>query len=134
MLPVLEDQDRVIINKMAFHVGEIHRGDVVVFRYPRDQTKSYIKRVVALPGDRLRIDHGRLIVNDKFVPEPYVPLRFADDRSQPEMQLPVDDYFVMGDHRSISADSREFGPVDRSLIYGKAAFVYWPMEQAGVVR
>jgi signal peptidase I len=134
MLPVLEDQDRVIINKMAFHVGEIHRGDVVVFRYPRDQTKSYIKRVVALPGDRLRIDHGRLIVNGRFVPEPYVPLRFADDRSLAEMVLPKEDYFVMGDHRSISSDSREFGPVERNLIYGKAAFVYWPMEQAGVVH
>ena len=134
MLPVLEDQDRVIINKLAFHVGDIHRGDVVVFRYPRDQTKSYIKRVVALPGDHLRIDHGRLIVNGQFVPEPYVPLRFADDRSEPELLLPTDHYFVMGDHRSISSDSREFGPVGRSLIYGKAAFVYWPMEQAGVVR
>ena len=134
MLPVLEDQDRVIINKMAFHVGDVHRGDVVVFRYPRDQTKSYIKRVVALPGDRLRIDHGRLIVNDQFVAEPYVPLRFTDDRSLPEMALPAGDYFVMGDHRSISSDSREFGPVERSLIYGKAAFVYWPMAQAGVVR
>ena len=134
MLPVLEDQDRVIINKMAFHVGEIHRGDVVVFHFPRDHTKSYIKRVVALPGDRLRIDHGRLIVNNRFVPEPYVPLRFTDDRSLAEMTLLPNDYFVMGDHRSISSDSREFGPVERDLIYGKAAFVYWPMEQAGVVR
>ncbi len=134
MLPVLEDQDRLIINKLAFHVGDIHRGDVVVFHYPRDHTKSYIKRVVAVPGDRLKIDHGRLIVNGVFVPEPYVPLRFADDRSQPELHLPPQQYFMMGDHRSISSDSREFGPVERDLIYGKAAFVYWPMEQAGVVR
>ena len=134
MLPNLEDQDRLIINKMAFRVGDIHRGDVVVFRYPRDQRTSYIKRVVALPGDRLRIDHGRLIVNGSFVPEPYVPLRFADDRSEPEMQLAPGQYFVMGDHRSISQDSRAFGPVQRSLIYGKAAFVYWPVEQAGVVH
>ncbi len=61
-------------------------------------------------------------------------MRYSDDRSQPEMVLPPNEYFVMGDHRSISSDSREFGPVDRSLIYGKAAFVYWPMEQVGVVR
>ncbi len=134
MLPNLEDQDRLIINRMAFKVGDIHRGDVVVFRYPRDPRMSYIKRVVALPGDRLRIDHGRLILNGNFVAEPYVPLRFADDRSQPEMQLPAEEYFVMGDHRSISQDSRAFGPVDRDLIYGKAAFVYWPVEQAGVVH
>ena len=134
MLPMLEDQDRLVINKMAFRVGTVERGDVVVFRYPRDETKSYIKRVIALPGDRVRIDHGRLSVNGKPVPEPYVPARFTDDRSQPELTLAPRQYFVMGDHRTISSDSRDFGPVDRDLIYGKAAFVYWPVEQVGVVR
>ena len=134
MLPMLEDQDRLFINKVAYRMGEIHRGDVVVFQYPRDHTKSYIKRVIALPGDRLRIDDGQVYVNGERMLEPYVPNRFSDDRSQPEMVLPPHDYFVMGDHRSISSDSREFGPVDRSLIYGKAVFVYWPMEQVGVVR
>jgi signal peptidase I len=134
MLPVLEDQDRLFINKIAYRMGDIHPGDVVVFQYPRDRTKSYIKRVIALPGDRLRIDHGDVYVNGARLPEPYVPNRFADDRSQPEMVLPPHDYFVMGDHRSISSDSRDFGPVDRDLIYGKAVFVYWPMEQMGVVR
>jgi signal peptidase I len=134
MLPVLEDQDRLFINKMAYRVGEIHRGDVVVFQYPRDHEKSYIKRVIALPGDDLRIDHGQVYVNGSLVSEAYVPKRFADDRSQPEMIIPSHEYFVMGDHRSISSDSRDFGPVERDLIYGKAAFVYWPMDQAGVVR
>lgn len=134
MLPGLEDSDRLFINKLAFRVGEIHRGDVVVFRYPRDETKSYIKRVIALPGDIVRIDHGSLYVNGLAVPEPYVPARFADDRSQPALKISPGHYFVMGDHRVISSDSREFGPVDRSLIYGKAAFVYWPVDQAGVVR
>jgi signal peptidase I len=134
MLPMLEDQDRLFINKIAYRVGDIHQGDVVVFQYPRDHSKSYIKRVIALPGDRLRIDHGEVYVNGVRLPEPYVPNRFTDDRSQPEMVLPPHDYFVMGDHRSISSDSREFGPVDRDLIYGKAVFVYWPMEQVGVVR
>ena len=134
MLPMLEDQDRLFINKIAYRVGDIHQGDVVVFQYPRDHEKSYIKRVIALPGDRLRIDDGLVYVNGKRLPEPYVPSRFADDRSQPEMVLQPHAYFVMGDHRSTSSDSREFGPVDRSLIYGKAVFVYWPMEQVGVVR
>jgi signal peptidase I len=134
MLPVLEDQDRLFINKLAYRVGEIHRGDVVVFLYPHDHEKSYIKRVIALSGDDLKIDHGQVYVNGSPVEEPYVPKRFADDRSQPEMMVPAHEYFVMGDHRSISSDSREFGPVDRDLIYGKAAFVYWPMDQAGVVR
>ena len=134
MLPVLEDQDRLFINKMAYRVGEIHRGDVVVFLYPHDHQKSYIKRVIALPGDDLRIDHGRVWVNGVKLPEAYVPLRYQDERSEPEEVIPAQQYFVMGDHRSISSDSRDFGPVDRSLIYGKAAFVYWPMEQVGVVR
>ena len=134
MLPMLRDQDRLFINKMAYRVGEIHRGDVVVFLYPRDHTKSYIKRVIAGPGDDLRIDEGRVYVNGSKVRETYVPKRFADDRSAPEIKIPADEYFVMGDHRSISSDSRDFGPVERGLIYGKAAFVYWPVDQAGVVR
>jgi signal peptidase I len=134
MLPMLEDQDRLFINKLAYRVGEIQRGDVVVFLYPHDRQKSYIKRVIALPGDDLRIDHGHVFVNGKELAEKYVPLRFEDDRSLPETVIPDHEYFVMGDHRSISSDSRDFGPVDRDLIYGKAAFVYWPMEQAGVVR
>src|SRR5881227_4484004 len=73
MLPMLEDQDRLFINKMAYRVGEIHRGDVVVFLYPRDRQKSYIKRVIALPGDDLRIDHGRVYVNGVRLKETYVP-------------------------------------------------------------
>jgi len=134
MLPVLEDQDRLFINKLAYRVGEIHRGDVVVFLYPHDHEKSYIKRVIALPGDDLKIDHGEVYVNGTHIKEAYVPKQFEDDRSQPEMMVPPHEYFVMGDHRSISSDSRDFGPVERDLIYGKAAFVYWPMDQAGVVR
>ncbi len=134
MLPMLEDQDRLFINKIAYRVGEIHRGDVVVFLYPRDHQKSYIKRVIAVPGDDLRIEHGRVYVNGDRIPERYVPSRYTDDRSQAESVIPAHEYFVMGDHRSISSDSRDFGPVDRALIYGKAAFVYWPIDQAGVVR
>ena len=140
MLPVLEDQDRLFIDKFAYSslghlVGEhIHRGDVVVFLYPHDHSKSYIKRIIALPGDTLRIDHGTVWVNGKALQESYVPLKYEDDRSQPEMSIPTGEYFVMGDHRSISSDSRDFGPVDRDLIYGRAAFVYWPMDQAGLVR
>ncbi|WP_051978756.1 signal peptidase I [Edaphobacter aggregans] len=134
MLPMLEDQDRLFINKLAYRVGEIQRGDVVVFLYPHDHQKSYIKRVIALPGDDLKIEHGHVFVNGKELVEKYVPPRFEDDRSLPETRVPAHEYFVMGDHRSISSDSRDFGPVDRDLIYGKAAFVYWPMEQVGVVR
>ncbi len=134
MVPMLQDQDRLFINKLAYRVGEVRHQDVVVFHYPRDPAKSYIKRVIALPGDRIRIDHGRVYVNSTRLAEPYVPARYTDERSQPEMTVPAGEYFVMGDHRSISSDSRDFGPVQRQLIYGKASFVYWPFDQAGVVH
>ncbi len=134
MLPRLEDRDRLFINKFVYHISAIERGDVVVFRYPRDPEKSYIKRVIALPGDRIRIDRGTVWLNGKPLKEEYVPARYRDSRSMPEMVVPDDCYFMMGDHRSISSDSREFGPVNRDLIYGKAVFVYWPAKDAGVVR
>src|ERR1700677_2340853 len=134
MMPRLGDQDRLFINKFVYHFANIHRGDVVVFHYPRDPQKSYIKRVIAGPGDELRIVDGRTYINGRLLPEPYVPRRFHDNRSQDPMVIPSGEYFVMGDHRSISSDSRDFGPVPRDLIYGKAAFVYWPAEDMGVIH
>jgi signal peptidase I len=134
MLPRLEDRDRLFINKFVYHISAIERGDVVVFHYPRDPEKSYIKRVIALPGDRLSIDHGEVWLNGKRQIERYVPEEYHDTRSMPEMVVPEETFFMMGDHRSISSDSREFGPVERGLIYGKAVFVYWPARDAGVVR
>jgi signal peptidase I len=134
MLPRLEDRDRLFINKFVYHISAIERGDVVVFHYPRDPEKSYIKRVIALPGDTLRIDHGEVWVNGKRLNETYVPEEYRDTKSLEEMVVPMGSYFMMGDHRSISSDSREFGPVERGLIYGKAVFVYWPTRDAGVVH
>jgi signal peptidase I len=134
MLPRLEDEDRLFINKFVYRFSAIERGDVVVFHYPRDPSKSYIKRIIAGPGDRLRIDHGTVWVNGKRQIEIYVPDEYRDSRSYAEIVVPEDMYFMMGDHRSISSDSRDFGPVERSLIYGKAVFVYWPARDAGVVR
>jgi signal peptidase I len=134
MLPRLEDSDRLFINKFVYHISAIERGDVVVFHYPRDPEKSYIKRVIGLPGDRIWIAQGEVWVNGKLLHESYVPEQFRDNRSMAEMIVPADRYFMMGDHRSISSDSREFGAVARSLIYGKAVFIYWPAKDAGAVR
>ena len=134
MQPELRDQDRLFINKFAYRFENISRGDVVVFHYPRDPEKSYIKRVIALPGDSLRIDDGHVFVNGQLIDESYVPRRYRDGRSMPEIVVPQREYFVMGDHRSISSDSRDFGPVDRDLIYGKAAFIYWPADNMGVIH
>ena len=134
MLPRLEDRDRLFINKFVYHVASIERGDVVVFHYPRDPEKSYIKRVIGLPGDRLRIDHGVVWLNGRRQIERYVPDIYEDSRSMADIIVPAESYYMMGDHRSISSDSRDFGPVERSLIYGKAVFVYWPARDAGVVK
>ncbi len=134
MQPRLHDNDRLFINKFVYRFENIHRGDVIVFHYPGDPAKSYIKRVIALPGDDLRITDGVVYVNGRRLSEPYVPERFEDGRSVAEEVMPQGDYWVMGDHRSISSDSRDFGPVPRGLIYGKASFVYWPSDGVGVVR
>lgn len=134
MMPRLENHDRLFINKFVYHIEAINRGDVVVFHYPLDPSKSYIKRVIGLPGDRIRITDGRVWLNGKMLREAYVPAKYRDDDSMAAMVVPEGSYFVMGDHRSISSDSRAFGPVERSLIYGKAEFIYWPAKDAGVVR
>ena len=134
MLPSLEDQERLFINKFVYHWEAIERGDVVVFRYPRDLSKSYIKRVIAVGGDQVGINEGIVYVNGRAQREIYVPPQYADERSMAEYKVPAGKYFVMGDHRSMSSDSRDFGAVDRALISGKAVFVYWPMQNAGLVH
>ncbi len=134
MLPSLEDQERIFINKLVYHLGPIERGDVVVFQYPLDPSKSYIKRVVGLPGDRVKIADGTVYVNGRALSESYVPEDFRDTRSYREITVPADSYFVLGDHRSLSNDSREFGAVPLRFIAGKAVFIYWPMEKLGALR
>ena len=134
MMPLLEDQERIFVNKFVYRWEPIERGDIVVFRYPRDPSKSYIKRVIGMAGDRIRIDGGQVYVNDQALEEDYVPPAYTDARSYKEIVVPPQSYFVLGDHRSMSSDSREFGPVDQSLIYGKAVFGYWPMDKLGRVR
>jgi signal peptidase I len=134
MMPGLEDQERIFVNKFVYRWEPIERGDIVVFRYPRDTSKSYIKRVIGVAGDRVRIEDGQVFVNGKPLDEDYVPSEYADSRSYPETTVPLNSYFVLGDHRTMSSDSREFGPVSERYIYGKAVFGYWPMEKLGRLR
>jgi signal peptidase I len=136
MMPALTDQERIFINKFnyQFGIGSIERGDMVVFWFPHDQTKSYIKRVIGLPGDAVEISQGQVIVNGKALDEPYVPEDYRDRTSYPSRVVPPDNYFVLGDHRSSSNDSRNWGYVERRFIYGKAVFVYWPLDKMGRLR
>ena len=134
MMPSLDDQERIFINKFVYRIEPIQRGDIVVFRYPRDPAKSFIKRVIGVAGDHVHIVDGRVYLNSKMLVEDYVPAIYQDGRSYPEIIVPPDTYFVLGDHRSLSNDSRDFGPVDASYIYGKAVFGYWPMDKLGRLR
>jgi len=134
MMPSLADQERVFVNKFVYRLEPIQRGDVVVFRYPRDPSKSFIKRVIGLSGDHIQIDAGRVFVNGRLLDEDYVPPAYEDERSYQEIVVPPNNYFVLGDHRSLSNDSRDFGPVNQTYIYGKAVFGYWPVDRMGRVR
>jgi signal peptidase I len=131
MAPLLSDQERIFINKFVYRFEPIERGDVVVFWYPLDRSKSFIKRVIGLPGDNIEIRSGHLYLNERELKEPYVPASYLDGSSYAARKIPPDEYFVMGDHRDSSNDSRMFGTVPRDYIYGKAVFAYWPVTQFG---
>jgi signal peptidase I len=134
MMPTLDDQERIFINKFVYRFSSIDRGDTVVFWFPGDPSKSYIKRVIGVPGDRVEVVHGTVVVNGHALAEDYVPSEFRDDNSMTAKTVPGDEYFVLGDHRSSSNDSRAWGMVPRRYIYGKAVFIYWPFEKMGVLK
>jgi signal peptidase I len=134
MLPRLVDQERIFVNRFIYRFADIQRGDVVVFWYPRDRTKSFIKRVLGVPGDDVEIRHGSLYVNGRRIDEPYLKPEFRDHESFRREIVPPGHYFVLGDHRNSSNDSRNWGYVSRELIYGKAVFRYWPMSRVGLVE
>jgi signal peptidase I len=134
MVPLLSDQERIFINKFVYRFEPIQRGDVVVFWYPLDRTKSFIKRVVGLPGETVIIREGRVYVNGKPLDEQYVLPQYFDSASYAAVRVPAGNYFVLGDHRDSSNDSRVFGSVPGRFIYGKAVFAYWPLDRLGVIR
>jgi len=134
MQPVLVDQERIFVNRFIYQFKDISHGDVVVFRYPNDVRKSFIKRILAVPGDEVEIRAGMVYLNGRRLDEPYVPSEFWDNRSYPRTIVPPGKYFVLGDHRNSSNDSRNWGFVEKRLIYGKAFLGYWPIEHFGLVK
>lgn len=134
MAPWLSDQERIFINKFVYKFEDIQRGDIVVFWYPLDPSKSFIKRVVGLPGEMVEIRRGRVYVNGQFLSEPYVPPVFSEEQTYPPVRVPAGAYYVLGDHRSSSNDSRTWGTVERKYIYGKAVFAYWPVSRFGTIE
>ena len=134
MQPELLDQERIFVNKFVYHFEEIHRGDIVVFWYPKDPSKSFIKRVLGVPGDVVSIRDGQVHINGQMVEERYVPRGYQDADSYPPVRVREGHYYVLGDHRNASNDSRSWGLVPRKYIYGKAVFRYWPVEKAGFLE
>lgn len=133
MAPTISNEERIFINKFVYDFEPIHRGDVVVFWYPLDPSKSFIKRVIGLPGETVTIKEGHVYIDGREIREPYVLPRYLDDASYPPVHVPAGEYYVMGDHRDSSDDSRMFGPVPRRYIYGKAVFAYWPVDRFGSI-
>ncbi len=134
MLPLLEDGERIIVNKFIYRFHSIERGDVVVFWYPRDPAVSFIKRVVGLPGDTVEIRSGQLFVNGQSVREDYLAPRFRDDDSFSPTVVHKGYYFVLGDHRNSSNDSRSWGEVPEKYIYGRAVYRFWPVSKLGPIH
>jgi signal peptidase I len=134
MQPQLVDQERIFVNRFIYRFKDIQRGDIVVFWYPRDHSKSFIKRVLGVPGDEVEIRYGTVYVNGTRVYEPYLNPEFRDHKSFQKVVVPPGQYFVLGDHRNSSNDSRSWGFVAQQLIYGKAIFSYWPVARVGLVE
>jgi signal peptidase I len=134
MEPLLLDGERIVVNKFVYRFRAIERGDVVVFWFPQNPSLSFVKRVVALPGDRVEIRNGELLINDVVSKEPYLPPSFRDNDNHPATEVRKGYYFVLGDHRRSSNDSRSWGEVPEKYIYGKAVFRFWPFARMGPIH
>lgn len=134
MLPLLADGERIIVNKFIYHFRPIKRGDVVVFWYPSDPAVSFIKRVAGRPGDTIELREGVLFVNGRLVREDYVAAPFRDGVSLGPITVPPGYYYVLGDHRNSSNDSRAWGEVPERYIYGRAFARFWPLSKVGLIR
>jgi signal peptidase I len=136
MLPRLHDGERIFVNKLIYYgLPELERGDIVVFWYPDDPSKSYIKRIIGLPGETVQMRDGRIQINGRELVEPYLdPALNVGDYDGPPTYVRPHYYFVMGDNRDNSSDSRSWGLVPEKYIYGKALFRYWPLSEASLIR
>ncbi len=132
MAPTLEDHDRLIVNKLAYELGEPRPGDIVMLYYPVNPEKMFVKRVIAKEGDSVRIVDGHVYVNDIPLQDEYVPREFRSHDDWGPQVVQQGYYFVMGDHRNNSSDSRHWGPVPKKYIVGKVKVRWWPLQDAKI--
>ena len=138
MEPTFQNNEYIITDKVSYRFGKPNRGDVVIFKAPVNPDVDYIKRIIGLPGETVMIENGRIYIDGKILNEPYLedltpvfPGGFIKEGAV--VSVPEDHYFVMGDNRPHSSDSREFGPIEKKLIIGKAVFRYWPINNLGLI-
>jgi signal peptidase I len=136
MAPALVPGDRVLVSKLSYRLHDVHRGDVVVFKRPPHvqagpEVKDLVKRVIGLPGDTVEARDGQIIVNGRALKEPYVAKGAITTAVSPQ-HIPAKHYWVMGDNRTVSEDSRYFGSISRNLIVGRVFFQVWPISSLGL--
>jgi signal peptidase I len=132
MSPGIHDGDRILVDHLSYLFRDVKRGDIVVLQYPLDPTLDYIKRVIGLPGDQIRIQNGNVWVNGERLLEPYISE--PDPRTRLVQTVAPDSFFVLGDNRPHSSDSREFGLVPRHNLVGKVDIRVWPPDRAGIIE
>ena len=130
MEPSLHDGEFVVINRLAYRWGNFQRGDIVVFHYPLDPERRFIKRIVGLPGDEVRVVDGEVFVNGDRLDEPYLA---ADPRYEGQWLVETGSVFVLGDNRNNSSDSQNWGNLPETEIIGKAILIYWPLEELSII-
>lgn len=139
MYPNFHDKEYLLTDKISYRFSQPKRGDVIIFKAPKNEEYEYIKRIVGLPREKIRISEGKIFINNKQINESYLPLEYQTRSGTfwPENQaipLPENEYFVLGDNRSHSSDSRDWGSVRRENIIGKAWFRYWPPDKIGIIE
>jgi signal peptidase I len=132
MAPTLEDHDRLIVNKLVYALGEPRPGDIVMLYYPLNPEKMFVKRVIAKEGDTVRLIDGRVYVNDIPLHDDYVPAEFRSHDDWGPQVVQQGYYFVLGDHRNNSSDSRHWGQVPKKYIVGKVKVRWWPLQDARI--
>lgn len=131
MEPTLQPGQFILVNKMAYRLGDFRRGDVIIFHYPRNPNEDYIKRVVGLPGETISIHDNKVYVNNQPLDEPYIA---APPQYTGEWTVPPDQVFVLGDNRNQSSDSHSWGFVPHDLIVGRALVIYWPLDKVKILN
>ena len=132
MYPTLQVNDRIMVSKLSYHLSSPHRGDIIVFKFPQDPSRDFVKRLIAVGGETIEIRNSALLINGRPVPENYLPAGLKFDNYGP-VKVPDGSYFMMGDNRNNSDDSRYWGMMPGKNIIGKAVLVYWPLNRLEIL-